>query len=109
VSRDARLNAFSILFGVIYMGFFFINEFHQFSLFGYYPFLGRFSRERLPLAEAGPAIFWYAWLVSAFIVSAALTLLVPVRLAERLGQGWVWAVPLALLIGTLVYERRWFY
>jgi hypothetical protein len=109
VTRYARLNTFSILFGLIYMGFFFVNEFHQFSLFGYYPFLGRFSRERLPLAEAGPAIFWYAWIVCGLVVSAVLTMLVPSRVAERLGRTWVWAVPAALLFATLVYERRWFY
>ena len=60
--------AISILFGVIYMGFFFVNEFHQFSLFGYYPVLGRFSRERLPLlpqsAEARKYLTW----ILAFIV-----------------------------------------
>ena len=109
MSPYARLNVFSVVFGVAYMGFFFYNEFYQVSLFGYYPVLGRFSRQRLPLAEAGPAILWYSWLVCALVVSALLTVLTPRRLAERVGQGWVWAVPAALLIATLVYERRWFY
>jgi hypothetical protein len=109
VSRYARFNVFSLAFGVAYMAFFFVNELHQWALFAYYPVLGRFSRARLPLAEAGPAILWYAWLAGATVISIVLAALTPSRVAERLGRVWVWAVPAALLLATLVYERRWFY
>jgi len=68
-----------------------------------------FSRERLPLASAGPAILWYSWLACALGVSLVLTVLTPRSLAERMGRGWIWIVPTALLILIFVYERRWFY
>lgn len=109
MSRYARFNVFGVTYGVAYMAFFFANEFYQYSLFGYYPVLGEFSRERLPLASAGPAILWYSWLVCALAVSLVLALLTPRRLAERMGRGWIWIVPTALLILIFVYERRWFY
>jgi hypothetical protein len=45
---------------------------------------------------------------AAALVSAAIALLVPRRFAERLGPVWAWAVPLAIVVLLLVYERRWF-
>jgi hypothetical protein len=109
VSQSARFNVFSILFGVAYTGFWLYSEFSRTALFRYYPVLGGFYRENLPLETAGPAILWYSWLLAAAVVSTVAALLVPVRWAERLSQGWIWVVPTALLIGILVYERRWFY
>ena len=105
----ARVNVFSIVYGLAYMGMFFWNEFYHTALFRYYPVLSGFSRENLPLESAGPAILWYSWLLGAAIISLLVSLAVPRGLAERLGQGWVWAVPAALLGLILVYERRWFY
>jgi len=105
----ARFNVFSIVYGMAYLGLFFWSERYQSALFRYYPVLSGFSRENLPLESAGPAILWYSWLLGAAIISLLVSLAVPRGLAERLGQGWVWAVPAALLVLILVYERRWFY
>ena len=105
----ARFNAFGIYYGVAYMALFFWNEFYQYSFFGYYPVVGSFTRERLPLETSGPAILWYAWLLGAFVISLVLAALTPRSLAERMGRRAIWVVPLALLIVTFVYERRWFY
>jgi hypothetical protein len=109
VSRYARVNVFSILFGVVYTALWLYSEFTKYAMFRYYPVLGGFYRANLPLETAGPAILWYSWLFGAFVVSGAAALIVPARWAERLSRGWIWAVPTALLIGILVYERRWFY
>lgn len=109
MSRYARLNMFSITFGVAYMALFWLNEFYQIAPFGYYPVMGGFYRERLPLETAGPAILWYGWLFGALVISLALTAVTPRAWAERLGERWVWIVPTALLIAIFVYERRWFY
>jgi len=106
---SARMNVFSIVFGVVYMGLFFWSERYHTALFRYYPVLKSFSREDLPLEEAGPAILWYSWLFGATVISAAAALIVPRSIAERIGQAWVWGVPAALLVVILVYERRWFY
>lgn len=109
MSRYARFNVFSVTYGVAYMALFWVNEFYQYSFFGYYPVLGEFSRERLSVQTAGPAILWYAWLFGALVISLVLSALTPHRLADRLGQTWVWVVPTALLVAIFVYERRWFY
>lgn len=109
MTPHARFNVFSILFGVAYTGFWLYSEFAKVAMFRYYPVLGRFTREDLPLETAGPAILWYSWLAGAAVVSLVASLIVPPRWAERLSQGWIWVVPTALLIGILVYERRWFY
>jgi hypothetical protein len=109
MSPYSRFNVFSVTFGVAYMAMFFLNEFVQFSLFGYYPVLHEFSRSRLPLQTSGPAIFWYGWLAGALAIGLVAALLTPRRWAEAMGRSAVWTVPAALLILILVYERRWFY
>jgi len=59
--------------------------------------------------EDGPAILWYGWLAVAAIVSAAVALIVPRRLAERLPNEFVWGVQLALVIIMFIYEKQWFF
>jgi hypothetical protein len=105
----ARFKVFSILYGVSYMAFFQYSEACACAWFRYYPVLGRFSREPLPLAEAGLPINWYSWLLAAFLVSAVGTLIVPRTLAERVPHTWVTGVTFIVLIWIMVYERRWFY
>ena len=109
VTASARFNVFSMVYGVAYLALFFWSERYQSALFRYYPVLREFSRESLPLETAGPAILWYSWLLGAGVISFGVSFAVPRRAAERLGQGWIWAVPAALLVVILVYERRWFY
>jgi hypothetical protein len=109
MSGSARFNVFSIAYGVSYMALFFYSEQTQYALFRYYPILGGFYRDALPLETSGPAILWYSWLFGAAIISLAVSFVVPRTWAERLGRTWVWAVPAALLVVILVYERRWFY
>lgn len=109
MSGDARLKVFSMLYGVTYMAAFLYSEGCQCAWFRYYPVLGRFSREPLPLAEAGLPINWYSWLLIGFLVATAGSLLTPSRLAERIPPSWVWGITVATLVGVMVYERRWFY
>jgi hypothetical protein len=109
VRAYAQFNTFSIVYGVAYLALFFYNELYQGALFRYYPVLGGFYRENLPLQTAGPAILWYAWLFGAAVIALAVSLVVPRAWAERLGQGWIWGVPAAMLVVIIVYERRWFY
>ena len=109
MNQYARLKVFSLVFGIAYVGLFLYSEFYKHALFRYYPVLARFDRAALPLETAGPPILWYSWLVGAAAISFVAALIVPRGWAERLGQGWVCGIPAALLLGILVYERRWFY
>lgn len=105
----ARLKVVSIVFGAAYMALFLYSERTQYALVRYYPVLRGFYREPQPPQTAGPSILWYSWLLGALVVSLVAALLVPRSWAERLPHGIVWLVPALLLLGIVVYERRWFY
>jgi hypothetical protein len=109
VNQYARLKVFSSVYGVAYMGLFLYSELYKVALFRYYPVLGRFDREAIPLETAGPPILWYSWLFGAAVISLALAAIVPRSWAERLGRTWICGIPAAVLLGIIVYERRWFY
>ena len=109
MNGSARFHTFSLTYGAAYMALFLYSEMTQTALFRYYPILGGFYREAQPLETAGPAILWYSWLAGALVISAVLTSIVPAQIAERLGRRAVATVAFFLLIGILVYERRWFY
>jgi hypothetical protein len=101
----AKLKVFSILFGIVYIICFYYN----WALIRYYPIPAQWFRQSQLPAQAGPAILWYAWMAQAFVISAAVALLVPRKLAERISANVVWAVPSLVILGIIVYERRWFY
>lgn len=109
MNRHARFKVFSMVFGAAYMGFFLYSEASRSAMFRYYPVLGRFYLESQPMETAGPPILWYSWLIGALVVGVAVSLAVPRSWAERLPARWVWMLAAALLVGILVYERRWFY
>lgn len=109
MSQYAQFKVFSIVYGVAYMALFLYSERTGYALFRYYPVLGGFYRENQPLETAGPPILWYSWLLGAAVISLGVSLAVPRKWAERVPHGWVWGVAAALLVGIIVYERRWFY
>jgi hypothetical protein len=106
---SARFNVFSTVYGLAYMALFFWSERYHTALFRYFPVLGTFTRQDLPLETAGPAILWYSWILGAAVISLVVAIVLPRAWAERLGQAWIWGVPAALVVLILVYERRWFY
>lgn len=109
MTRYAQFKVFSIVYGVTYMALFFYSETSKWALFRFYPALGTFTRESLPVETAGPPILWYSWLLGALVISVVISVLVPRAWAARLAPGWVWVIGVALLVVILVYERRWFY
>ena len=100
--RRPSVEIFSMLFGIVYLTCFYMD----WAPFRYYPDHRTFHIKVTP--QDGLAILWYGWVTAAALVSAAIAMLVPRRLAERLGPGWAWAVPLVIVVLLLVYERRWF-
>lgn len=105
----ARYKVFSIVYGIAYVAFFLYSEQCGCAMFGSYPVLGSFSMTTLPVAQAGLPINWYSWLFGALVVSVVAMFLVPRKLAEKLPHSWTWGITVALLVGIMVYERRWFY
>jgi hypothetical protein len=100
---SAKLIVFSMLFIVVYTLCFFFNV----ALFKYYPMVREFHVDSQGKA-AGPPISWYGWLAVAALVSGAVALAVPGRLASRIPPAVSWVVPLVVLVTVLVYEKRWF-
>ena len=93
-----------MLFGIVYITAFYYNV----SVLMYYPALSRFSLTVLPFQDAGPAILWYGWVGVAAIVSGVVAAIVPGRWSERLSPSVSWIVPVLVIVGILIYERRWF-
>ena len=96
------LKIFSIVFGVIYVAAFYFDL----ALFRYYPAAREFHWTRTD--GIGVVILWYGWIATAALASAAIAVAVPRKLAERLWPGWAWIIPTAVVVVTLIYERRWF-
>ena len=109
MSDRASFKVFSLAFGVTYMALFFYSEVTRAAMFRYYPVLGQWTREVLPLQTAGPPILWYSWLFGAAVVSAVLAAIVPRKIAERIPLSWTWSIGFVLVLVIIVYERRWFY
>jgi hypothetical protein len=96
---------FSMLFGVIYSLCFYYN----WPMFAYYPQVNEFHLSANLQNELGPPILWYGWLSTAALASAAGAVLVPRSLAARLPPNLAWAVPGAVVLAILIYEKRWFF
>ena len=94
---------FSMLFSVIYTACFYTG----YAPFKYYPLVGEFHMADQPKVS-GPPISWYGWVVTAFVVSAVVALIVPRRWSDRLSPTIAWLVPTIVLAAVLIYEKRWF-
>jgi len=99
---DARLRIFSILFGIFYI----VAFYYDLALFRYYPEVSQFHWLRTD--GIGVVILWYGWIATSALASAAISFAVPAGMAERFWPGWAWIIPTAVVVGTLIYERRWF-
>jgi hypothetical protein len=98
---EGRLTIFSLVFGVFY----FVSFYYDLALFRYYPEVSQFHvlrNDRLGV------VILYGWSATSSLASAAIAFAVPRSLAERLSPRWAWIIPTAVVVGMLIYERRWF-
>jgi hypothetical protein len=100
--RHLSPKIFTLVFGPLYTVCFYVDI----SLFRYYPETGQFHWQMTQ--NEGPPILWYGWLAVAGLASLAIALLVPARWADRLWPGWVWLLPMIVVVVILIYEVRWF-
>ncbi|HEY2136858.1 MAG TPA: hypothetical protein VGH49_13280 [Xanthobacteraceae bacterium] len=97
---------FSIAFAVIYVA----SVQYNLALFTYHPEIAQWG----PLVQAprqGPAMYWYGWLATSAIGSAALaalSLALPARMLDRACSVLVWLVPIAM-IGVIGYILRGYF
>ena len=98
----SRLTVFSIVFGILY----FVSFYYDLALFRYYPEVSEFHFLRND--RLGVVILWYGWIATSALASACIAFAVPRTIADRLSPSWAWMIPMATVIGMLIYERRWF-
>ena len=98
----SALKIFSLLFGAMYI----LSFYMEWALFRYYPETAQFRWRND--ASLGPAILWYGWMATAFLISAVPALLVPKSLGSRIPPSWLWIVPVVITVVTLIHERRFF-
>lgn len=102
-----RLFAFSTVYTIVYVAQFY----NEWALFRFYPLIGE-VHSQVQEVSAGPYIVYYSGVLVALAAGAVAALLLPVRrlppsLIEWAAR-WVWSVPAAAAVLTLVYEARWF-
>src|SRR5204862_8049989 len=99
--------SFMKIFALVFVPLYTLCFYLDISLFRYDPEVGEFHLQLVP--DIGPPILWYGWLAVAALGSGAIALLVPSKLADRLWSGWVWLLPVIVIVVILVYETRlWF-
>ena len=98
----SRLTVFSLVYGILYV----VSFYYDLALFRYYPEVSQFHFLRND--SLGVVILWYGWIATSAFASACIAFAVPRAIADRLSPGWAWIIPTAVVIGTLIYERRWF-
>jgi hypothetical protein len=102
------LPVFSTIFAVLYV----LAMYFNLALFTYFPRTGGFGPlAASPTTESGVAMYWYGWLLTASLGSAAvagISLLVPESRSARLWAGWSWLVPAVMVIVLVYLLRGWF-
>jgi hypothetical protein len=98
----SRLTVFSVVFGILYL----VSFYYDLALFRYYPEVGEFHLLRND--RLGLVILWYGWIATSALASACIAFAVPRTLADRVTPSLAWIIPTAVVIGMLIYERRWF-
>ncbi len=99
----------TLVFSVVY----FFGVYTNYGPLRYYPFVNQWSLSALP-KDAGPAMMWYGWVINgiaAGVIVAALALLTPRGILERLWQSWAWLivlVPTAMIFVIGYFLRGYF-
>ena len=100
---------FSAAFAAIYLAAMYDNL----ALLSYFPRTRQWywlTVTDLP-RSAGPGMYWYGWLLTAFLGASALALLalaLPKQPLVRASRTLSWAVPLAVVVVIAYILRSWF-
>jgi hypothetical protein len=95
------------LFSAVFVVTYAFAVYFNLALFTYHPQLNEFAWLVEP-PRAGPAMYWYGWILTSALVAAVMSVLalaVPSRWTARIWAGWTWLIPI-LVIGFFVYLLR---
>jgi hypothetical protein len=107
--RAAATSGASLIFSVIFAVSYTLCFYFNWPLFAYYPQVNEFHLSTGLQSQLGPPILWYGWLATAAVVSVIPASVIPRGLSGRLWPGLAWAVPGAVIVAILIYEKRWFF
>jgi hypothetical protein len=104
MSYSRVIPVFAASFAVIYV---LAVEFNW-AVVTYHPRLGEWEWLTKP-AKTGPAMYWFGWLITSFVASAAISLATLPVTGRWTPPVWIgWAVPLAVMF-VFVYLLRSFF
>jgi hypothetical protein len=100
------LPLFSVAFAIIYA----LSVEYNLAAFTYHPQLQQFvlGVER---PKAGPAMYWYGWIVTSVAVASlvsTIVLIVPRGWTARLWSGFVWLIPAAAMVFFVYLLKGYF-
>ena len=98
------LTVFSLVFPVVYV----VNYYNEIAIVRFYPLVGELHLNVQP-TTFGPAMVYYAWIVTSALFALVVGVLVPTRWTAHLWVGWTWIVPLVATLFTFLYETRWLF
>jgi hypothetical protein len=103
--------AFSCAFMTAYLTSMYFHP--MFTLFTYTPRLGQWFMGVPATAGRGmsPGMYWYSWLFTgllAGLVSGGVALALPEGARAKVWPGFVWLVPVVLIVILAWIERTWF-
>ena len=107
--KAAPTSGVSMIFAMVFAVSYALCFYYNWPMFAYYPQVNEFHLSVDLQNQLGPPILWYGWLATAGLVSAVVAVVVPRQVASRLWPGLAWAVPGAVILAILIYEKRWFF
>lgn len=112
--NQSKLTEFSIVFSLFAPLIYFLSDLFKFPLITYFPATDEFFWGWKAFSEeSGPAMYWYGWLLSAFICSVVPSLLITrlVKFSDKtlnLISHCTWIIVL-LIIPFLVQSLKYYW
>jgi hypothetical protein len=103
LSRLLSPSLFAAIFTVTYA----VLAIRDWTLFYYYPLTHEVSRTPLTI-KSGPSMHWYAWILTAGVVAAVVSILVPRAWTKPMDRYLAWVPTLFAIVAILVFEKKWF-
>ena len=100
------LPLFSVAFAMIYV----VAVEHNLAVFTYHPQLQQFALG-VERPKAGPAMYWYGWLLTSAIGATAMSiiaLVVPERWTGRIWSGFTWLIPTGVMFAFVYLLKGYF-
>lgn len=110
--QPSSFRSFATAFAIVAPVFYTVCEMRNWPLFTFVPatdavYFGLYA----PAPDQGPPMYWYGWVATSFLGSAAIclaVLLLPGSALKRIPLALIWITPLAML-PILIYALRFFW